>query len=43
MTESYYQMITIRLLDLIDDKKSDDYVQGIRDALNIIKEETGNY
>lgn len=42
MTQEYFQMIIMRILMLIDDKGSDDYVKGLRDALEIIKEETGS-
>ncbi len=43
MTQEYFQMIIMRLLILIDDNKDqEDYVKGLRDALAIIKEETGS-
>lgn len=43
MTQTYFQMILMRLLMLIDENKDNEpYVTGLRDALKIIKEETGS-
>lgn len=43
MTQEYFQMIMMRLLIEIDDNKDqEDYVKGLRHALEIIKEETGS-
>lgn len=43
MTQEYFQMIMMRLLIEIDDNKDqEEYVKGLRYALEIIKEETGS-
>lgn len=43
MTQEYFQMIMMRILMEIDSNKDkEDYVKGLRSALQIIKEETGS-
>jgi hypothetical protein len=42
MTTEYFQMIVFRILDLISTTESEEHKRGLKDALKIIKEETGS-
>lgn len=43
MTQEYFQMIMMRLLiEINDNKDQEEYIKGLKYALEIIKEETGS-
>ena len=38
----YKENIVIRIREMMDNSTSEDYVEGLKDALQVIREETSN-